>query len=176
MARRTVVPVIGLLIGLVTLPVTAACGRHPSVADCRSPHLHWRLTRLSERAPGAPAALLSGTNTGARPCAFDGYPQLDVRVGKAQGVRSEPREKGEPARLVVEPGRTVDVPLFYRPDGGAPGSCWIAGGYNASSRVVPPHATGDDDGSPVHFTDAGGHRLPTQVCSDTLRMGPPRLR
>ncbi|MGW2706284.1 DUF4232 domain-containing protein [Streptomyces sp. NPDC001340] len=163
-----------MLVGLAGL--TAYLWVHPRPAACGSPQLRWKWTRLADRPAGAPAAVLSARNRSAKPCAFDGYPQLHVGVGKAQDVESAPKKEAVPVRLVLDPGRTVDFPLFYQPHDVPRMSCWIAGDYNASSDVVVPRPAKHDYGSFVHVTDAKGHRLPTQVCSDTIQVGPPHLR
>ncbi|MGW2746630.1 DUF4232 domain-containing protein [Streptomyces sp. NPDC001450] len=154
-----------------------ACGwGHTRPAACGSPQLRWKWTRSADKPAGAAAAMLSARNRSAKPCAFDGYPQLHVWVGKAQDVESEPTKTATPVRLVLDPGRTVDFPLYYQPHVVPRESCWIAGNYNASSDVVAPHPAKHDYGRFVHVTNAKGHRLPTQVCSDTIRIGPPHLR
>ncbi|MEV5876136.1 DUF4232 domain-containing protein [Streptomyces sp. NPDC052101] len=170
------------MLGLAALLGLTACGggqghSHAAAAPsaCGSPQLRWKWTRLADKPSGAPAALLTATNTSSKPCAFDGYPQLQVWVGKAQDVQSEPGKKAEPVRLVLDPGRTADFPLFYQPYDVPRGSCWIAGDLNASSGVVPPHPAKRDYGSFVHLTDTSGHRLPAQVCSDTIQIRPPHL-
>ncbi|KUN05201.1 hypothetical protein AQI95_17135 [Streptomyces yokosukanensis] len=174
-----------LVLGLAVLAGLAACGSGHGDSDsrgraraaaCGSPQLRWKWTPTADRRPGAPAAQLSATNKRSQPCTLDGYPQVKVWVGKAQDVYSEPRKNAKPVRLVLDPGRTVDFPLFYEAQDVPRGSCWIAGDYDASSDVVPPHPAKRDYGSFVHPTDAKGHRLPTQVCSDTIRLDPPRLR
>ncbi|WP_225829832.1 DUF4232 domain-containing protein [Streptomyces sp. NK08204] len=166
-----------LILTLAVLLGLSSCGGgHTRAAACGSHQLRWKWTLLADKPAGAPTAMLSATNRRARPCAFDGYPQLDVWVGKAQDVQSEPVKKAVPVRLELKPGRTVDFPLFYQPHEVPRESCWISGEYNASSDVVPPHPAQHDYGSFVHPTDAQGHRLPTQVCSDTVQLGPPHLR
>ncbi|MEU5537544.1 DUF4232 domain-containing protein [Streptomyces sp. NPDC020362] len=169
-----------LMLSLAMLLGLTACGwgrwGHARAATCGSPQLGWKWTRLADRPAGAPVATLSGRNKSAKPCAFDGYPQLHVWVGKAQDVLSEPKKKAKPVRLVLNPGHTVDFPLFYQPHHIPRRFCWIAGDDNAGSDVVPPHRAQHDYGSFVHVTDAKGHRLPTQVCSDTIQLGPPHLR
>lgn len=158
------------------LGLTAYLWVHPRPAACGSPQLRWKWTRLADTSASAPVAMLSARNRSAQPCAFDGYPQMHVWVGKAQDVESEPKQEAIPVRLVLNPGQTVDFPLFYQPHDVPRGSCWIAGNYNASSDVVVPHPAKHDYGSFVHVTNAEGHRVPTQVCSDTLRVGLPHLR
>ncbi|XES00896.1 hypothetical protein HEP87_61175 [Streptomyces sp. S1D4-11] len=48
-------------------------------AGCGTHLLRWKPTRLSGKPRSAATALLSATNTGTTPCAFDGYPSVDVR-------------------------------------------------------------------------------------------------
>jgi hypothetical protein len=171
--RKAAVFVLGLA---VLLGLTAWGWIRSHGAACGSPQLRWTWTRPAGEPSDGSAATLSATNKSSHRCVFDGYPQIHVWVGKAQDVQSEPEKNGGPVMVVLNPGRTVDFPLFYQPNDVPRYHCWIGAEDNASSDVVPPHPRKHDYGSFVHVTDAKGHPLPTQVCSDTLRVGPPQLR
>ncbi|MEU5535814.1 DUF4232 domain-containing protein [Streptomyces sp. NPDC020362] len=154
---------------------TVACGDHNSAAACGTPHLRWKLTRVTGKERGAPAATLSARNTGSQPCAFDGYPELDAQVGKAQGTTSKPK-KAKAARVVLNPGRTIDFPVFYNPYGLPDGYCFITGDLTPSLYVTPPHPAPHDYGTSTYLTDAKGHHLNAQICEDTIEIGPPHQR
>ena len=171
-ARRTVTV---CLLSLAVLLGAVAYGDHDGVAGCGTPHLRWKLTRLTDKERGAPAAMLSARNTGSQPCAFDGYPELDAQVGKAQGTTSKPK-KAKTARVVLNPGRTVDFPVFYDPHRVPDGYCFITGDLNPSLYVTPPHPAKHDYGTSTQLTDAKGHHLDAQICGDTIEIGPPQQR
>lgn len=169
-ARRTAA--ISVL-GLAMLLGTVACGDHNRVADCGTPHLSWKLTRTADKGRGAPAAVLSARNTGSQPCAFDGYPELEARVGKAQGTTSKPK-KGKATRVVLNPDHTVGFPVFYHPDVARDGYCFITGDLHPSLYVSPPHPARHDYGTSTQLTDAKGHHLDAQICDDPIKIGPPQ--
>ncbi|MFI8963932.1 DUF4232 domain-containing protein [Streptomyces sp. NPDC053493] len=118
--------------------------------------------------------MLSATNTGTRPCVLDGYPQLDIHVGKAQGASSKPKgTAAAPPRHVLDPGRTAAYPVFYDPYESSPGTCFMPADSHASVYVSPPHPVPPDYGTPSELTDAKGRPLDPQVCGDSIEMGPP---
>ncbi|MEV6028036.1 DUF4232 domain-containing protein [Streptomyces sp. NPDC052036] len=142
---------------------------------CGTPHLRWKLTRLDGKPHNAPTALLSATNTGPRPCAFDGYPVVDVYVGKGPSVSSKPK-KNTSVRLTLNAGHAVVFPLFYAPTAAPRGGCFIPGDDDPRISVRPPHAAAHDYGAFAQLTDANGRRLRAQVCGTTIQLGAPQLR
>ncbi|MEU5536841.1 DUF4232 domain-containing protein [Streptomyces sp. NPDC020362] len=160
-----------------TSPGAASSGspRARGTSACATPQLHWKLTRPHGTSHGAPTALLSARNTGTRPCAFDGYPDLDVYVGKGPSVSSKPKST-RPVRLVLNSTRTVEFPVFYAATAALHGSCFIPGHDSPRISVRPPHAAARDYGAFVQLTDANGHRLRAQVCGTGMQLGSPHLR
>ncbi|MGW2693000.1 DUF4232 domain-containing protein [Streptomyces sp. NPDC001296] len=144
-------------------------------AACGTPHLRWKLTRRDSKPHNAPTALLSATNTGPRPCAFDGYPDIDVYVGKGPSVSSKPK-KSTSVRLALNAGHTVVFPLFYAATPAPHGSCFIPGDNDPRVSVRPPHAAAHDYGAFAQLTDVNGRRLSAQVCGTTIQLGSPELR
>ncbi|MEU6366727.1 DUF4232 domain-containing protein [Streptomyces sp. NPDC046931] len=142
-------------------------------AACATPQLRWKLTRLDRKTHNAPTALLSATNTGTRPCAFDGYPDIDVYVGKGPSVSSKPKRVTS-VRLVLNAGHAVEFPLFYAPTADPQGSCFIPGDDDPRISVRPPHAAGGDYGASAQLTDVKGRHLRAQVCGTTIQLGAPQ--
>ncbi|ANP52456.1 hypothetical protein J2Z21_008954 [Streptomyces griseochromogenes] len=163
------------MLSLAVLLGTVACGGHDSAANCGTSHLRWRLTRLTDKRPGAPAAMLTARNTGSQACALDGVPELDAQVGKAQGTTSKPK-KGKAHRVVLDSGRTIDFPVFYDPHLAPDGYCFITADLDPSLYVTPPHPARHDYGASTQLTDAKGHHLKAQICEDTIQIGPPQPR
>ncbi|MFJ5534817.1 DUF4232 domain-containing protein [Streptomyces sp. NPDC093261] len=164
-----------------TAPTTGPKVSSPGSSDaegaaaCGTRQLRWKLTRLDGKPDNAPTALLSAMNTGPRPCAFDGYPDIDVYVGKGPSVSSKPKSSTS-VRLVLNAGHAVEFPLFYEPTAGPHGSCFIPGDNDPRISVRPPHAAARDYGAFAQLTDANGRRLKAQVCGTALQLGSPQLR
>jgi hypothetical protein len=161
---------------------TASAGTRAGAA-CGTEELRWRLTLTGGKAgkPGksgksgkVPTALLSATNTGAAPCAFDGYPKVQAYAGKGPSVWSEPKAKA-PVRLVLNHGSTVEFPLFYPASPSADGSCAIPVDDDPRIEVLPPHAASTDYGASLQITDPHGRKV-TPVFCDTIHVGAPRSR
>ncbi|MEU6403060.1 DUF4232 domain-containing protein [Streptomyces sp. NPDC046985] len=146
----------------------------PRLADCGGDRLRWTLTRLHGAARRhAPAALLSAANTGGAPCAFDGYPSLEVYVGKGPSVSAAPASAGR-VRLVLLHGRSAQFPLYY-PAAPFHGYCALPAHVTPSVAVRPPHPSRTDAGALLTMTDAHGRRVRAVVCGD-IRIGTPRVR
>lgn len=118
--------------------------------------------------------MLSATNTGTVSCAFAGYPDVDVYLGKGPSVSAKPKTTA-PVRLVLDHGRTVDLPLFYPASPLRDGYCAIPVDEEPRIAVRPPHPAKGDYGSFLQLTDTHGRQLRATVC-DTIAMGTPRLR
>ncbi|MGV9245575.1 DUF4232 domain-containing protein [Streptomyces sp. NPDC003710] len=167
--------------GHTSTPTTGSSASSPAsphttgAAACRTPQLRWKLTRLEGKTHNAPTALLSATNTGTRPCAFDGYPGIDVYVGKGPSVSSKPKSITS-VRLVLNAGHAAEFPLFYTPTAGPHGSCFIPGDDDPRVSVRPPHAAAGDYGASAQLTDVNGRHLRVQVCGTTIQLGAPQLR
>ncbi|MES4893206.1 DUF4232 domain-containing protein [Streptomyces sp. NPDC096012] len=175
MARRTLAV---SALGLAVLLGTAACGTDGSSSDtrtdrCRTSQLAWKMTRLPGRRQDAPAAALSAENTGSKSCAFDGYPDIDVYVGKGPSADGKPKKGATPVDVELNPGHTVEFPLFYDATAAPGGGCEVSAEYDPRISVVPPHA---EDGSLVEMTDAKGRHVRAQVCGLDIELGSPRLR
>ncbi|MDT0466620.1 DUF4232 domain-containing protein [Streptomyces gibsoniae] len=153
----------------------SASSHAKGAAACGTPHLRWKLTRLDGKRHNTPTALLSATNTASRPCAFDGYPDIDVYVGKGPSVSSKPK-KSTSVRLALNAGHAVVFPLFYVATPDRHGSCFIPGDNDPRVSVRPPHAAAHDYGAFAQLTDANGRRVPAQVCGTTIQLGSPQLR
>ncbi|MEU8587353.1 DUF4232 domain-containing protein [Streptomyces sp. NPDC048664] len=167
--------------GLVMLLGTAACGQSQShttaqsrVPACGTPQLSWRMTVLPGTPHNTPTATLSAAHKGAKPCAFDGYPELHVYVGKGPSADSRPK-RSAPVHLVLEPGHSVEIPVFYDAVGSPSGSCEVMAEYDPRVDVRPPNPAAHDYGSRVRLTDAQGHRRRAQVCDLHMLLGAPRL-
>lgn len=173
-ASRTTAPTAGAT-GPSASASPSGSSRATGTTACTTKHLRWKLTRADSRSHGAPTALLSARNTGSRPCAFDGYPELDVYVGKGPSVSSTPKST-KPVRVVLNGARAVEFPVFYVPTATQHGSCFIPGRDSPRISVRPPHAAARDYGAFVRLTDAGGRRLRAQVCGTTMQLGSPRPR
>ncbi|MGW1049364.1 DUF4232 domain-containing protein [Streptomyces sp. NPDC001118] len=143
-------------------------------AACGTKQLRWKLTRLAATSAKEPAALLSATNTGTTPCAFDGYPNVEVYLGKGPSVEAKPKTT-TPVRLLLNHGRTVEVPLFYPAAPLRDGYCSIPVDEDPSIAVQPPHPARTDYGTLLQMSDAHGRQIRATVC-DTIHMGSPRLR
>ncbi|MEV7686988.1 DUF4232 domain-containing protein [Streptomyces bungoensis] len=168
--------------GLALLLGAAGCGRDDAAAAasagarpaaCRTAQLSWRLTGLPGRAHHSPAATLSATLRSARTCAFDGYPELDVYVGKGPDVPARPERGAGPVRVELHPGHTLTFPVFYAPSVLPDGSCFLPADTTPSISVRPPHA---HDASLLRLSDARGRFERMQVCGTAMRLGSPRLR
>ncbi|MFC9929511.1 DUF4232 domain-containing protein [Streptomyces sp. NPDC127190] len=162
-------------LGVALLLGAAGCADgHRAVADCGTPHLRWTLTRMADGGhPGDPAALLSARNTGTRPCALDGFPELDAQVGKAQGMESRPKRGATAPRVVLEPGHAAGFPVHYRTGTDRDGYCYITGDLDPALYVTPPHPGRGEHGTRIELTDGRGRHLNAQICSDTLELSPP---
>ncbi|MER6129003.1 DUF4232 domain-containing protein [Streptomyces sp. NPDC001795] len=147
----------------------------PRVAGCGTPQLRWRLTHLPDKPGTKPTALLRATNNGTTPCALDGYPELNVHVGKGPSVTSKPKTT-TPVRLVLKPRHAVDYPLFYEASASRHGGCFIPAYNNPRIEVRAPHPAPTDYGTFVLMTDAHGRHVRAAVCGMTMHMGAPRLR
>ncbi|KUN88875.1 hypothetical protein AQJ66_05220 [Streptomyces bungoensis] len=166
--------------GLAVVLAAVGCGRDGAAAApararpaaCRTAQLSWRLTRLPGR-PHHPAATLGATLRGARRCAFDGYPELDVYVGKGPDVPARPERGAGPVRVELHPGHTLEFPVFYAASPLPDGSCRLPADTTPSVSVRPPHA---HDGSLLRLSDARGHAERMQVCGTGMLLGSPRLR
>ncbi|MCT9006069.1 DUF4232 domain-containing protein [Streptomyces rhizosphaerihabitans] len=143
-------------------------------AACGTRQLRWKLTRLTGNPRSASAALLSATNTGTAPCAFDGYPAVEVHAGKGPSVSSKPKAPA-PVRHVLNPGRGIEFPLFYETSASPDGSCFLPAEDDASIDVRPPHPARNDYGTSIEMTDAHGRHLRAAVCGVVVQMGSPRL-
>ncbi|GGY06242.1 DUF4232 domain-containing protein [Streptomyces anandii] len=147
----------------------------PHAAPCRSGQLRWTLTRLDAKPGHKPStALLTVTNTAARPCALHGYPYLEAHVGKGPAVWTEPGSKAR-IRLLLRHGRPVVFPLTYRAAPDRHGYCAIPTDFDPVIDVRPPHPARGDYGTPVRMTDTHGRPVRPVFC-DTIRIGPPRQR
>ncbi|MEU6064834.1 DUF4232 domain-containing protein [Streptomyces sp. NPDC047082] len=157
MARGTAVL---CTVGLVMLLGAVACGQSGSVsgtriAACGTPQLSWKMTLLPGKSHNTPMATLSAVHKGSKPCAFDGYPALSVYVGKGPSADSKPKES-TPVHLVLKPGHSIAIPVFYDAIGAPSGSCEVMAEYNPRVDVRPPHPTAHDYGSRVQLNDAKG--------------------
>ncbi|GGY07303.1 hypothetical protein GCM10010510_61570 [Streptomyces anandii JCM 4720] len=141
---------------------------------CGTEQLRWRLTLLTVKPSKEPTALLSATNTGATPCAFDGYPDLEVHLGKGPAVDAQPKTTTR-VRLLLGHGRTVEIPLFYPAVRLRDGYCAIPPGEDPEISARPPHPASTDYGASVQMSDPQGRQIRATVC-DTIHMGSPRLR
>ncbi len=153
---------------------TSTPSRASAGTACGTEHLRWKLTRLAAPSAKEPTALLSATNTGATACAFDGYPYVEVTLGKGPAAEAKPKTT-TPVRLRVNRGRTVEVPLFYPAQPLRDGYCAIPVDEDPRITVQPPHPARSDYGTLVHMSDTHGRRVRATVC-DTIHMGSPRLR
>ncbi|MEU1401846.1 DUF4232 domain-containing protein [Streptomyces sp. NPDC005728] len=177
MSRRTVAV---SALGLVLLLGATACGQADSssdtrIASCGTPELSWKMTLLPGKPHHTPAATLSATHKGSKSCAFDGYPELDFRVGKGAEAFSKPKTS-TPVHLELNPGHSIEFPVFYDPIGSPPGDCEIAAEYDPSVFVTPPHRAREDYGSRLQLTDAKGKHVRAQVCgADDPKLGAPQL-
>jgi hypothetical protein len=175
MARRTLAV---SALGLAVLLGTAACGNDQSSSDtrivaCRTSQLNWKMTRLPGKQQNAPAAALSAENKGSKSCAFDGYPDIDVYVGKGPSAAGKPKKGATPVHLELNPGHTVEFPLFYEATAAPGDGCEVSAEYDPGITVVPPHTR---DGSLVKMTDAKGRHVRAQVCGIDIELGSPQLR
>ncbi|WP_225826232.1 DUF4232 domain-containing protein [Streptomyces naphthomycinicus] len=175
MARRTLAV---SALGLVVLLGAAACGNDQGSADarpvaCGTSQLGWKMTRLADEQRNTPAAVLSAENKGSKSCAFDGYPDIDVYIGKGASAAGKPKKGATPVRLELRPGHTVEFPLFYAASAAPGDACEVSAEYDPSITVVPPHTK---DGSLVRMTDAKGRHVRAQVCGIDIELGSPRLR
>ncbi|MGW2651947.1 DUF4232 domain-containing protein [Streptomyces sp. NPDC001393] len=143
-------------------------------AACGTEQLRWKLTRLAAPSAKEPTALLSATNTGTTPCSFDGYPYVHVYLGKGPAVEAKPKAT-TPVRLLLNHGRTVEVPLFYPAAPLRDGYCGIPVDEDPEIEVQPPHPARTDYGTLVQMSDTRGRQVRATVC-DTILMGSPRLR
>ncbi|MEV5880537.1 DUF4232 domain-containing protein [Streptomyces sp. NPDC052101] len=186
MARRTLAV---SALSLVVLLGAAACGKDHSAAAqpskgasdarpaaCGTPQLSWKMILLPGKPHNTPTATLSATHKGAKPCAFDGYPELSAFIGKGPAADAEPKKGAAPVHLVLQPGHAVEFPIFYDAVGSPSASCNVSAEYNPDISVRPPHAAAHDYGSFVHLTDAKGRHERAQVCSSGMQLGAPRLR
>jgi hypothetical protein len=117
---------------------------------------------------------LSAANTGTTPCAFDGYPDVEVHAGKGPSVSSRPKAPA-PVRHVLNPGRSIEFPLFYETSASPHGSCFLPAEDDAGIDVRPPHPARNDYGASIEMTDAQGRHVRAAVCGIVVRMGSPRL-
>ncbi|KUM89731.1 hypothetical protein AQI88_39410 [Streptomyces cellostaticus] len=117
---------------------------------------------------------MSATNIGGTSCAFDGYPYVEVYLGKGPSESAKPKTT-KPVRLALDHGRTVDFPLFYPASPLRDGYCSIPVDEDPRIAVQPPHPARTDYGTLLQLTDAHGRHLRATVC-DTMHMGSPRLR
>ncbi|MFF3000791.1 DUF4232 domain-containing protein [Streptomyces sp. NPDC057950] len=144
------------------------------IAACRTPQLSWKMTLLPGKPHNTPTATLSAAHKGSQPCAFDGYPELSVHVGKGPSADSRPKKR-TPVRLVLKPGHSIAIPVFYDAVGSPSGSCEVMADYNPRVDVRPPHPATHDYGSRVQLTDAKGHHRRAQVCDLDMLLGVPEL-
>lgn len=175
MARRTLAV---SALGLTVLLGTAACGSDHGSSDarpaaCRTSQLGWKVTRLPAGQRNAPAATLSAENRGTKACAFDGYPAIDVYVGKGPSADGRPKKGAAPVRLELNPGHTVDFPLFFEATAARGADCEVSAAYDPSITVTPPHT---QDGSLVKMTDGKGRHVRAQVCGTDIELASPQLR
>ncbi|MFI2763493.1 DUF4232 domain-containing protein [Streptomyces echinatus] len=175
MARRT--RAVSAL-GLVLLLGTAACDTDHGSSDarpvaCRASQLGWKMTRLPGKRQDTPAATLSAENKGTKSCTFDGYPDIDVYIGKGPSAGGKPKKGAGPVRLRLSPRHTVEFPLFYEATAAPGDGCEVSAEYDPSITVTPPHAK---DGSLVRMTDARGKHVRAQVCDIDIELGSPQLR
>ncbi|MYX98402.1 DUF4232 domain-containing protein [Streptomyces sp. SID486] len=175
MARR-ILAVAAL--GLVVTLGSAACGTDRSASDarsvaCRTSQLDWKMTRLLGKHPDGGAATLSAENNGPKSCAFDGYPDIDVHIGKGPAADGKPKRGAAPVHVELHPGHTVEFPLFYEATAAPGDGCEVSAAYDPSITVVPPHTK---DGSSVRMTDAKGRHVRAQVCDFDIEVGAPQLR
>ncbi|UXY32943.1 DUF4232 domain-containing protein [Streptomyces sp. HUAS TT20] len=166
-------------VGLVMLLGAAACGQSGSgsesrIAACATPQLSWKMTLLPGKPHDTPTAMLSAAHKGSKPCAFDGYPELSVYVGKGPSADSKPKQS-TPVHLVLKPGHSIAIPVFYDAVGSPSGSCEVMAEYNPRVEVRPPHPTAHDYGSRVQLTDEKGHHRRAQVCDLDMLLGAPQL-
>ncbi|MGW7383329.1 DUF4232 domain-containing protein [Streptomyces sp. NPDC054794] len=157
----------------------AACGQSDSVSDariaaCGTSQLSWKMTLLPGKPHNTPTATLSAAHMGSKPCAFDGYPELSVHVGKGPSADSKPKESA-PVHLLLKAGHSIAIPVFYDAIGSPSGSCEVMAEYNPRVDVRPPHPTAHDYGSRVELTDAKGHHRRAQVCDLDMLLGAPQL-
>jgi hypothetical protein len=152
-----------------TAPAGARAG-----AACATKQLRWKLTRLAATSAKEPTALLSATNTGTTPCAFDGHPYVEVFLGKGPSVEAKPKTMA-PVRLLLNHRRTVEIPLFYPAAPLRDGYCSIPIDEDPRITVRPPHPAPTDYGTLVPMTDAHGRQIRATAC-DTIHMGSPRLQ
>ncbi|MEV6837266.1 DUF4232 domain-containing protein [Streptomyces sp. NPDC051133] len=174
MARRTLAVA---ALGLVALLGTAACGKDQGSSDarpvaCQASQLGWKMTRLSGGRQSTPAATLSAENKGSKPCAFDGYPEIDVYVGKGPSADGRPKKGATPVHSELNPGHAVEFPLFYEATATPGDGCEVSAEYDPSITVVPPHTR---KGSLIKMTDAKGRHVRAQVCGTGIELGSPQL-
>ncbi|MFK4149150.1 hypothetical protein [Streptomyces sp. NPDC004065] len=67
------------------------------------------MTLLPGKPHNSPTATLSARLEGSKSCAFDGYPELSVYVGKGPSAGSKPKEF-TPVHLVLKPGHRIAIP------------------------------------------------------------------
>ncbi|MCS0605925.1 DUF4232 domain-containing protein [Streptomyces sp. LP11] len=176
MARRTAAV---CALGLVTLLAAVGCGRSDSasdarIADCGSAQLSWKMTLRPGTPRHTPTATLSAAHKGSTPCAFDGYPRLSVSVGKGPSADSRPQRR-TPVHLLLKPGHSIAIPVFYDAVGSPSGSCQVMAEYDPRVEVRPPHPGAHDYGSRVPLTDARGQHRRAQVCDSDMLLGAPEL-
>ncbi|MFF9089935.1 DUF4232 domain-containing protein [Streptomyces sp. NPDC014991] len=175
MARRTLAV---STLGLVVLLGTAACGNDQGSSDarpaaCRTSQLGWKMTRLPGKQRNTPVATLSAENKGSKACVFDGYPSIDVYIGKGPSADGKPKKGATPVHVQLNPDRTVEFPLFYEATAVRGDGCEVSAEYDPSITVVPPHTK---DGSLIKMTDAKGRHVRAQVCGTDIELGSPQLR
>lgn len=184
MSRRTVVV---SALSLVLLGA-GACGKDHSTAAqpgkdspdahpvaCATPQLDWKMSLLSGKSHNTPAATLTATHRGPKPCAFDGYPQLDFWAGKGPSAESKPKTS-TPVHLVLNPGHSIEFPVFYDPIGSSPGDCELSAELDPRVSVTPPHRAAHDYGARLRLTDAKGKHVRAQVCGpNDPELGAPQI-
>jgi hypothetical protein len=154
---------------------TASTGSGSSqAAKCRTQHLKWTLTRLTDAGTTAkdPAnAELVAVNSGSHSCTLAGYPKLEFHVGK--GPAAFGVGKGSPAPVTLGAGKKAVIALRYSElNGKGPdsGNCLVT----ASSADVA--APGDSTEVQVPVVDQSGKPAEVTICGDEVRMSPPVAR
>ncbi|MDF3300174.1 hypothetical protein [Streptomyces tropicalis] len=97
-----------------------------------------RLARLAATSAKEPTALLSASNASTTPCAFDGYPDLQVYLGKGPSAEAESKTTTL-VRPLLHHGPTVEVPLFYPASPARDGYCAIP--VDEEPRIWCSHRT-----------------------------------
>ncbi|GAU65025.1 hypothetical protein SSP35_01_03620 [Streptomyces sp. NBRC 110611] len=197
MRRRSLVAATAALTLTVTLGLAlVGCGGSPRMmplhAACTTKGLSWKLTLLKKKPHSTHRdATLSIANKGPEPCAFRGFPRLEVRIGK--GPSSDAKGRGRPAPIDLPRGGTLTTPLRYKdsdsrpprphapndrnalnnpngPNGpNASHGCLIS---NDTAWVTAPHDRGD--GQPITARDEAGKPAQMNICGDTIWMSPPK--